>query len=49
MTEPMINPDTPFLNRELGVLKFNERVLFQAKDDRNPILERIRFFNIFHY
>src|SRR3954465_8664233 len=37
-----------FLNRELGWLKFNERVLFQAKDERNPVLERIRFLNIFH-
>src|SRR5580700_9537870 len=43
----MINPDAPFLNRELGVLKFNERVLFQARDDRNPLLECIRFLNIF--
>src|SRR6185437_12235757 len=24
------------------------RVLFQAKDPRNPLLERIRFLNIFH-
>lgn len=36
-----------FLNREVGWLKFNKRVLFQAKDDRNPLLERIRFLNIF--
>jgi polyphosphate kinase len=37
-----------FLNRELGWLKFNKRVLFQAKDERNPLLERCRFLNIFH-
>src|SRR3954451_13273108 len=43
----MINPESPFLNREIGALKFNERVLFQAKDERNPVLERIRFLNIF--
>jgi polyphosphate kinase len=44
----MINPESLFLNREIGALKFNERVLFQAKDERNPVLERIRFLNIFH-
>jgi polyphosphate kinase len=36
------------LNRELGWLKFNKRVLFQAHDERNPLLERLRFLNIFH-
>lgn len=36
------------LNREVGWIKFNKRVLFQAKDNRNPLLERIRFLQIFH-
>src|SRR5688572_11948796 len=38
----------PFLNRETGWLKFNRRVLHQSRDPRNPLLERIRFLNIFH-
>lgn len=35
-----------YVNRELGWLRFNERVLFQAEDPRNPLLERVRFLNI---
>ena len=37
---------TPFLNRELSWLAFNERVLALAADDR-PILERAKFLAIF--
>lgn len=45
----MSTPQFPaLLNRELGWLKFNERVLYQSRDSRNPLLERIRFLNIFH-
>ncbi|KAF3998422.1 polyphosphate kinase 1 [Glaciimonas immobilis] len=33
----------PILNRELGVLAFNERVLAQAEDPSIPLLERLRF------
>ncbi|HMN96184.1 MAG TPA: polyphosphate kinase 1 [Phycisphaerales bacterium] len=36
-----------FLNRELQWLAFNERVLHQALDERNPLLERVRFLAIF--
>lgn len=43
----MVPPTQLFLNREIGWLKFNKRVLFQAKDERNPLLERLRFHNIF--
>ncbi|MBN9116298.1 MAG: polyphosphate kinase 1, partial [Pandoraea sp.] len=33
----------PLLNRELGILAFNERVLAQAADPATPLLERLRF------
>ncbi len=34
------------LNRELGLLEFNRRVLAQAEDARNPLLERLKFLCI---
>ncbi len=34
------------LNRELGILAFNERVIAQAEDDDVPLLERLRFLTI---
>ena len=36
-----------FINRELGLLAFNQRVLAQAEDDRVPLLERLKFLCIF--
>ena len=33
----------PLLNRELGALEFNSRVLAQAEDPKTPLLERLRF------
>ncbi|WP_027784091.1 MULTISPECIES: polyphosphate kinase 1 [Burkholderia] len=36
----------PLLNRELGILGFNERVLAQAADPQVPLLERLRFICI---
>jgi hypothetical protein len=35
-----------FLNRELGIMAFNRRVLAQAADDTVPLLERLRFITI---
>jgi polyphosphate kinase len=37
----------PYINRELAWLDYAARVLFEAGDVRNPILERINFLTIF--
>ncbi len=40
-----INPES-FINRELSWLNFNERVLYEAKEKSNPILERMKYLSI---
>jgi polyphosphate kinase len=45
---PPAAPETPslYLNRELSLLEFQRRVLAEAKDPQNPLLERIKFLSI---
>ncbi|TAN48410.1 MAG: polyphosphate kinase 1 [Betaproteobacteria bacterium] len=45
MTKKVLTP-SHFLNRELGLLEFNRRVLAQAADEAVPLLERLRFLTI---
>ncbi|MEI7982436.1 MAG: polyphosphate kinase 1, partial [Bacteroidota bacterium] len=43
----MVKDKFPILNRDLNWLYFNGRVLQEAADDRNPLLERLKFLGIF--
>jgi polyphosphate kinase len=44
-TNPAIEPT--YLNRELSWIEFNRRVFDEARDTRNPLLERVKFLSIF--
>jgi polyphosphate kinase len=44
---PKHRTDLPYLNRELSWLEFNARVLHEARDERNALLDRARFLAIF--
>ncbi|MDO9214335.1 MAG: polyphosphate kinase 1 [Methylococcales bacterium] len=45
---PHIDLTSPewYLNRELTWLEFNKRVLWEAEDERTPLLERVKFIAI---
>jgi polyphosphate kinase len=40
-------PERRLLNRELSLIEFFRQVLDEAREERNPLLERLRFLTIF--
>lgn len=46
-TTPVREPASEFFNRDISWLDFNLRVLAEAEDPRNKLLERVRFLAIF--
>ncbi|MBN8582083.1 MAG: polyphosphate kinase 1 [Anaerolineae bacterium] len=48
MTDPIdLTAPALYINRELSLLEFQRRVLEEARDDANPLLERVKFAAIF--
>jgi polyphosphate kinase len=47
LQQPILKPSL-YINRELSLLEFNGRVLEEALDERNPLLERVQFLARFH-
>ncbi len=43
---PSLDEPSLYLNPELSLLQFQRRVLEEARDPRNPLLERVKFLSI---
>ena len=46
-TEVALDDPSLYISRELSWLEFNDRVLDEALDDRNPLMERVKFVAIY--
>ena len=46
LSEASLSHPSLYINRELGLLAFQRRVLEEAEDRRNPLLERVKFLAI---
>ncbi len=46
VSELDLNNPKWYINRELSMLEFQRRVLGEAKDETNPLLERVKFLSI---
>lgn len=46
VSKPNLSDPGLYINRELSWLAFNDRVLAQTRDERHPLLERVRFLSI---